>query len=340
MEKFNSAANWIAKELFHERLSNKVEAQKLLYSAVRAKFGLSAQMTILCIHRVCGAYKRDKDIRPTFRRRAAVTYDVRCMSYRGLNQVSLLTMRGRVLVPFVVGKYQREKFRHARKQADLVLREDGKWFLLVTVDVPDGAPIPSTDFVGIDLGIKALATCSDGVAYSGESVEKIRCKHNLQRKRLQRRNTKGARKKLKRIAGKEARFRRHENHCISKRIVDTAKRTGRGIALEDLTHVRDRVTARSGEARNRLGGWGFAQLGAFVTYKSKLAGVFVVRVDPRNTSRTCSACGHCSRANRKSQAVFSCGTCGFSCNADWNAARNIRALALPKRATGLAALAG
>ncbi|MER3403653.1 MAG: hypothetical protein C4337_10335, partial [Armatimonadota bacterium] len=43
--------------------------------------------------------------------------------------------------------------------------------------------------------------------------------------------------------------------------------------------------------------WGFHQLGSFIEYKARLAGVLVVLVDPRNTSRTCPACGHVSKAN-------------------------------------------
>ncbi len=134
---------------------------------------------------------------------------------------------------------------------------------------------------------------------------------------------------------KEARFRRHQNHVISKAIVESAMRTDRGIALEDLKGIRERVTARGGDARNRLGGWGFSQLGSFIDYKAQLAGVPVVHVDPRNTSRTCAKCGHCEKANRKSQGEFSCKACGHKDHADANAARNIRALAVPKPAIGL-----
>jgi len=339
MERFNEAASWIAAELFVRQLTNKVEAQRLLYRQVRGDFGLSSQMAILCIHRACEAYKRDKAICPVFRPHAAITYDVRTMSFKGSDTVSLLMLSGRVSIPFLAGKYQRERFRHAKKQADLVLRQDGEWFLLVSVVVPDGTPVPVTDFIGVDLGIVEIATDSDGNAYSGKPVESVRRKHNLQRKRLQRKRTTGAKKKLQQIAGKEARFRRHENHCISKSIVESAKRTGRGIALENLKGISQRITARGGDARNKLGSWGFFQLRTFIEYKAKLAGIPVVLVNPRNTSRTCSQCRHCEKANRKSQAVFSCKCCGYVANADKNAARNIRSLALgaiTKPPTGLA----
>ena len=193
------------------------------------------------------------------------------MSFKGPDRVSLLTLGGRVLVTCVMGKYQRERFINAKGQADLVLRKKGKWFLLVTVDVPAAAPVPTNDFIGVDLGIANIATDSDGTKHSGKPVDDIRRKHNLQRKRLQRKCTKGAKKKLKRVAKKEARFRQHENHRISKEIVETAKGTGRGIALEDLKGIRERVTARGGDARNRLSGWSFHQFYCFLSYKARLS---------------------------------------------------------------------
>jgi putative transposase len=72
-----------------------------------------------------------------------------------------------------------------------------------------------------------------------------------------------------------------------------------------------------------MGNWAFDQLRQFLGYKAEAAGVPLVAVDPRNTSRTCSRCGHCEKANRKSQAKFHCLSCGFDVNADFNAAVNI-----------------
>ena len=66
-----------------------------------------------------------------------------------------------------------------------------------------------------------------------------------------------------------------------------------------------------------------AQFGEFLEYKARLSGGQVVEVDPRNTSRRCSSCGHVAQENRESQAVFLCKACGFKDNADHNAAVNI-----------------
>ena len=340
VERFNTACNWLTGEAFALQVSNRIELQRLRYAAVREQFGLSAQMTCLCIRRVCEAYKRDKSARPTFRALAAMPFDQRTMSFKGIDRVSLLTLDGRVVVPFILGSYQTDRLKLPKGQADLVPRKDGRWFLIVTVDVPEGTPIPTTDFIGVDLGIANIATDSDGTQYSGKAVEDVRRKHNLQQKRLGRKNTKGSRKKIRRVGQKEARFRRHENHCISKAIVRTAKGTGRGIVVEDLSGIRDRLPAWGRDARNRLSGWSFAQLVAFLTYKAGLAGIPIVKVDPRNTSRTCAECGYCEKDNRRSQSAFHCVSCGHRANADANAARNIRALAVSKPATGLGNRAG
>ena len=70
------------------------------------------------------------------------------------------------------------------------------------------------------------------------------------------------------------------------------------------------------------------QLRAFIAYKATLAGVRVAYVNPAYTSQTCSRCGHCEKANRRSQARFLCVQCGYACHADLNAAENIRRAAV------------
>ncbi|MFF0162306.1 RNA-guided endonuclease InsQ/TnpB family protein, partial [Streptomyces sp. NPDC005263] len=125
---------------------------------------------------------------------------------------------------------------------------------------------------------------------------------------------------------KEARRAKDINHKIAKHVVAEAERTGRGIALEDLTGIRERVRLRKPQ-RATHSSWAFAQLGQFIAYKAKKAGVPVVYVDPAYTSRTCAECGHIDKANRVSQAWFACRNCGFVDHADRNSSRNIRARA-------------
>lgn len=335
VERFNEAATWLASISFDRKLTNKFALQKIAYAELRERFGLPADTAIRCIAQVCECYKRDKTKLPKFRKHAAVPFSMgKNISFKGPDRVSISTLQGRVVVPFIMGKYQAERFGFAKGQCDLVLRKDGKWLLLVTVEVPDGTRTPTTDFIGVDMGIANIASTSDGERISGEKIEAVRVKHfracrSMGRKMhhsRKRRTRKNARRAMKRLGSKEARFRRDVNHVISKRLVALAKDTARGIALEDLKGIRDRIRFRKRQ-RARMGGWSFFQLRQFVAYKGQLHGVSVVTVDPRNTSRTCAECGHCEKANRKSQSDFLCVVCGHRDHADLNAARNIRARA-------------
>jgi IS605 OrfB family transposase len=334
MARFNEAATFAARLGFEHGVFSQPSIHKLAYREIRERFGLAAQMAVRAIGKAVECFKRDKSKCPSFKPRSAICYDNRILGFKGLDKVSLWTLAGRMLLPLVYGEYQGARFDRMKGQVDLVYR-GGKFFLYATVELPDKAPVEVKDFLGVDLGIVNIAVDSDGTVYSGTAVEKVRRKHQTSRKTRQRKGTKGAKKQLKRLAGKEARFRRQENHRISKTLVAVAKGTGRGIALEDLNGIRSRTTVRRRQ-RARHSGWSFHQLRSFVEYKAALAGVPVVAVDPRNTSRTCSACGHCEKGNRPTRDDFVCKHCGYSSNADLNSARNLAGLGRCKAASKLA----
>ena len=325
MRAFNAAATYAARVGFDAHVFAQPSIHSRCYRELRDRFGLSSQMAVRAIGKAVAVFRRDKTRCPIFRPDGAMVYDQRLLSFKGVDAASVLTLDGRERIPLVFGEYQRQRFDRIKGQCDLVLR-DGSFYLYACITVPDGAPVDPADFLGVDLGIVSLATDSDGTTYSGAAIETVRRKHARQRRALQKRNTRGARKKLKRLAQVELLFRRHENHCISKRIVTTAKDTARGIGVEDLTHIRSRTTVRRAQ-RNRQHGWAFAQLRSFLEYKAQMAGVVVVAVDPRNTSRTCSTCGHCEKSNRRTQAEFRCVHCGYTVSADFNAAKNLAFLA-------------
>ncbi len=318
LEAFNAACNWIALVAFREHTANAFKLQKLVYREVRSRFGLSAQMTIRAISKVSDAYKRDKSIHVEFRPHGAMTYDQRIMSFKGLDRVSLLTIDGRVIVPIRFGAYQAGMLDRKRGQCDLLYR-DGTFYLSVTVDSPEPTPDEPVGFIGVDLGIRTIAATSDGNIFSGKAINSVRARFAKFRAKLQSKGTKSAKRLLKKRRRREHRFQTDTNHCISKTLVARAKDTGRGIALEDLKGIRSRVTVRVGQ-RRVMHSWAFGQLRFFLGYKARLAGVVVVSVDPRNTSRTCPVCGCIDKANRKTQSQFLCTGCGYSANADLNAA--------------------
>ena len=210
---------------------------------------------------------------------------------------------------------------HRKGESDLVYR-NGMWFLIATCDMPDPRVKDPDAFLGVDLGIVNIATTSDGARHTGKGLNAVRHRNRELRRHLQAKRTKSAKRLLKQRRRKEARFAANTNHVIAKQIVTEAERTGRGIALEDLQGIRDRVRLRKPQ-RVTLHSWSFHQLGGFIGYKAHRAGVAVIHVDPAYTSQQCSSCGHVDRENRLDQASFLCTSCGFAEHADVNAARNI-----------------
>jgi len=325
MHRFNEACNYIADIAFKLGTANKIELQKVVYYDVRDKFKLSAQLTIRAIAKVSEVYKRDRTIKPKFKPTGAIVYDQRILSFRKLEAISILTNSGRLIIPIRMGDYQKTRLDRIRGQADLIYRNK-IFYLAVVVEVPEPSKTDAIGYLGVDLGIVYLATDNEGETFSGKQIDMVREKNAVLRANLQETGTKSAKRHLKRLSNREARFHRDINHIISKKIVAKAKDTRRAFALEDLTGIRKSVTVRRTQ-RSRFHSWAFYQLRSFIEYKATLAGIPVILVDPRGTSHICPACGHNERANRPNRDEFRCVQCGFSGNADHIAAINIAARA-------------
>jgi putative transposase len=327
LETCNRACNWIAGEGFKAGIIKQFALHKLCYYDAKKQFDLSAQMTVRSIAKVADAYKvGPKTKTRTFRPDSAQPYDHQIFRFKKGDVVSIWLLGGRQAIPFVCGERQRALLKHRKGEVDLMLIR-GKWYVACVCDIPDPADIKPNGVLGVDLGIVNLAFDSDGTCYSGSGIEEQRRIHSHRRANLQKNGSKSARRKLHKLKGKQARFQKNTNHVISKKIVQAAQRSQSSIALEDLTGIRDGVKARR-RHRNKLHNWGFAQLRQFIAYKAKQLGIPLVFVNPRNTSRECPVCHAIDKANRPSQSVFSCISCGHSGIADYIAAQNIRARAV------------
>lgn len=323
MEKANAACNYISEIAFTEKIYNKFALQKRVYHDVKAMFDLSAQIAILCSVKVANAYKLDKKTKREFQPFGSITFDSRVLSWKlASNEVSIWTIDGRIKgLTFLAHDRAKELLQGSRGESDLCLI-DSEFYLFTSCEVSEADPKDVDDFLGVDMGIKNIASDSDGNQYAGNKVNSLRKRHAKLRTKLQSKGTKSAKRLLKKRSKKEKRFAKDVNHHISKQIVERAKDTGRGIALEDLTGIRDRVTVKKAQRRQHSA-WSFHDLRSKIEYKAQLYGVHFVVVDPRNTSKACSACGCIDSANRPNQATFLCVSCGHSANADTNAARNI-----------------
>jgi len=340
LERANAACNWISEQGWQTQPKPTIKQfalHKLCYHAAKEKFDLTAQMVVRAVSKVADAYKLDKKRQRTFKRHGSIAYDDRIIRFTKDEAVNLWTVEGRQAIPFVCGDYQRKLLPFRKGEVDLVFRK-GNYYLNAVCEVESAPPLESDDVIGCDFGIVNILTDSDGTVHSGKEVDEIRRTFTHRRRNLQRKGTRAATRKLRQIGGKQADFQRTENHRISKQIVQVAQRTGRAIALEELKGIRDRVTANK-KQRTTLSNWGFAQLRIYIEYKSQLAGVVVSVVDPRNTSRQCEKCGCIDKKNRQTQSLFLCISCGYTQDADTNAARNIRVRGLSTSREGLGSVA-
>src|SRR5579859_6133241 len=295
---FNAAASWIAQVCWAEGITNTNTAHHRVYGETRERFGLGAQLAVCARAKAVEAIKavkaKHRETCPTFGPRGSVRYDARTYHLMSLDRVSLNTLDGRIVCRMLLGTRQHAMLVDPAWKiggADLVWRR-GISYLHVTQsrEAPQAPEEPSpTHVIGVDLGIVNLATDSDGQTFSGAQVKRVRRRYHTRRQRLQKVGTKNSKRRLKQNAGRERRFQKDVNHCISKALLKKAVVSCKALALEDLSGTRERVTVRH-EQRYERHSWAFFQLRQFLTYKAAWAGVQVRLIDPSNTSRTCSAC--------------------------------------------------
>ncbi len=242
--------------------------------------------------------------------------------------VHLSTVEGRTVVPFTVPDYCRKYIGNPNTTADL-LYKNGKWWLHVVVSVPEPVVQKDSIVIGIDLGLNRPAVTSHKHFLGNKRWKEIDRRSFRLKRKLQSKGTKSAKRHLKKLSQKQARFHRDCDHVLSKQIVVSTP-TGATIVLENLTNIRETSKIGRGkknknvETKRKLHSWTFAQLYSFLAYKGQERGIRVEKVDPRHTSQTCSKCGHRARNNRRSQSLFLCRKCKYSLNADLNASYTIR----------------
>ena len=240
------------------------------------------------------------------------------------SELSLLTINGRKRIPLIIPTYYEYLFKSWRHtSADLCIYKN-QVYIHITFEKEITDSIASGNLIGIDRGLNNIAVSSDNKFYGGRVVKQKVRKFQRLRKRLQEKGTRSAKRHLRKLSGKERRFRADVNHTISKRIIYNCQ-VGDKIVLENLTNIRHSKKGNNiKELRTFINSWSYSQLEQFLIYKGKEKGIEVVTVSPRYTSQRCNKCGNIDKKNRKSQSEFCCKKCKYKINADLNAARNIR----------------
>jgi putative transposase len=254
---------------------------------------------------------------PKAGRYPSIRYNSTCCAI-GKDTFAIATTQGRIKLAIVTNPFVKEDIFSTTCEV-AYKKYCNTWFLTVYVEVKEEQPLPTNNVLGIDRGIKHIAVCSNNQFFNSKHLRNIKGKYRYLRQKLQSKGTHSAKRLLRKLSGRENRFQKDTNHCISKQLVALPFDT---FVLEDL-----QIKSNTGKGRafnTLIANWSWDQLEQFLTYKAILVGKKVVYVDARYTSQKCSVCGYVYRGNRKTQSDFCCMRCGFQCNADLNASRNIR----------------
>ena len=208
-----------------------------------------------------------------------------------------------------------------------VSEQAGHWYVSVQVEEEQAVPENTGPVVGIDLGIKSLATLSDGEVIANPRHLKRRLK---KLKRLQRvvsrrqkggKNRKKAVKKLAKLHRQIKQQRRNTLHQVTTRLAKTKS----VLVIEDLNI--------SGMLKNHhlaqaIGDVGFYEFKRQLLYKTAWYGARVILADQwEPSSKRCSSCGWIDETLTLSTRTFHCAQCGLVLDRDLNAAVNLVQLA-------------
>jgi len=359
---YRDALNYVSRYAFaHGKMSSGQALQRECYDEIRAVYHLPAQMACNVPRQVGATYKvlwtkakqnaaareacktkkrykgldqAPKYVSPT------LTYNYqRDYSFKTEQRVSVLTLDGRVVVPYTGYDKHVALIQHGTSIGAAQLWYDKprkQFYLLVSLEIEIAAPTPQThtSVVGVDVGIRYLAVSStmkgEATFHSGKQVVSKANHYARLRKRLQKKGTRSATRRLVAISGRERRLKQDANHVVSKRIVDQHPQAL--IGLENLTGIRERTKRRKGKKATQkqrkanavYSKWAFAQLHSMIAYKALIQGSMALKVDAHYTSQACPMCGYSCKSNRPRKGLlFVCQSCHYTLHADLVGARNI-----------------
>ncbi len=324
METYTEAFNLVTKWGFTNKIHNRRKLQQNTYYDVRDRWPeLNAGLVCSAIFSASDALKgAELCLAPCRKAHSAMRYNLKVARVvRSQGIASISTIQGRVKVGFHYPEYF-EKFNDWRlKTTVLVYRKCEKEFYLGLV-MEKSAPeiIEGGASLEIDRGLVNIAATSDNRFFKSKELNVMRSRLAYNRAHLQAKGTASAKRKLKKMAGREKRF----TACITNRIVNNLVRSDYSeFVVEDLRGINKRKKAKP--LIQKLNTWPYYAFEKALDQKCEEIGKKVTYVNPYATSIKCSRCGNIDHGSRNGNQ-FKCRSCGFELNPDLNASRNIAEL--------------
>jgi len=318
IESFSRAVQHCIDTAWNNNLHSKKEIRESCYYEIREEYSLHSQLAVTAIDQTYEMIQ-EAGSKPEVSDRLSIRYNFpRSASVSGdWTELSLATLNGRKKFNIQIPEcYQ--QYLDAEVCESNLIHEDGAYYFcfVFAIQVEEPSVRRDSRVLGVDLGVNKTAVTSDGSFYGTEIKKKRKQRDNLVAE-IQSKGTHEAHNLLQRIGSRWKRFTDWKNHNISRKIVDSVE-PGDVIVMEDLTHIRE----TNDNATEWVHKWSFRDLQDKIEYKAHLKGVRVVYINPENTSNECSNCSHVDSDSRHG-GFYRCVNCGFTLDADLNAARNI-----------------
>jgi putative transposase len=316
------AFNEVSKDLFELKEFSVVKLHALCYRRIRNLYpDIPSQVVIKAAQECLASYKSAKSNLkawpkfPLVKERLSMRLDKRLFSKPAKNVFKITTPSGRK--PFEAILYKRledalDKYGH---QDPLLFVRNDEIFISICIDVKPAEPINPTLALGVDLGVRVAAACSDGRVFIDRKFNKEKRRLRYLKRSLQSRGTKSARRHAKKLFRKELRKNKNQTFLLANAILNTSANV---IALENLKGVKRKKTRW--QCKNPISQVPLYDLRRVLSYKALNQGKTVVVVNPAYTSQTDSLTG--KRVGERRGRRFYAKS-GLVYDADLNAARNI-----------------
>ncbi|MGL4847542.1 MAG: RNA-guided endonuclease InsQ/TnpB family protein [Clostridium sp.] len=336
MSCIKSALNYTSKVAYNNNLlSSMKKLQNIVYKELREIYNLKSQMACNVCSVVAGTYasmKANKENTLALYKKSKLQYSYnRDYSFLSNGLISIGTVNKRIKLPYTTKGLEHYFDGSFKFGTGTLVYKKGKFFLHISVKKEIQEPNNISNIVGVDLGMRFLLTATDSnnnhLFINGKQIISKKAKFLKQRKDLQSLETKSAKRKLKKLSGKENRYQTNVNHCVSKALIGFAKKDSL-IVLEDLTNININTKIHHNYRYYRMS-WAFAQLRQMIEYKGLMNGIKVIDVDPKFTSQKCPKCGYTHKDNRdKKTHTFICNSCNYKSNDDRVGALNLRQMGI------------
>jgi IS605 OrfB family transposase len=267
LKAFKDACNYISEVAFKRKVFNPIALHHIVYQETREKFKLQANLAIRARDRVAKAYRQRRNKLLRFNN-LSMNLDERLfrLIYKPDEiYASISTLQKRVKPLLNIGDYQRKLLEETKPTHAILVYRKKAFFLHITISKTIPEP-KGNNPVGVDIGMKNLIVASNGFKVKGREILAKRRHFRELHSSLQAKGTASAKRKLKRLSGRERRYINTVLHQVSRAFVNTLKE-GDIVVMENLKGIRNNAKHR----KNRNGdfhNWAFRKLQFFIEYKA------------------------------------------------------------------------